>query len=232
MKINLFADGADKSGILEMYRSPRIDGFTTNPTLMRKAGITDYVAFAKDILNEIADKPISFEVFADEFGEMERQAVEIADWGRNVYVKIPVMNTKRKTSYDLVRKLSQAGVQLNITAIMTLEQVRKVAEAVQGGSSSFVSVFAGRVADTGVDPIPMMQEALELLKTAPNAELLWASPREVLNVYQAETIGCHIITATNDILKKLELNGKNLDVYSQETVQMFFNDAQAAGFHL
>jgi len=230
--VKLFADGADKAGILEMYRSPRIDGFTTNPTLMRKAGITDYVAFAKDILKEIQDKPISFEVFADEFGEMERQAVEIADWGRNVYVKIPVMNTKRKTSYDLVRKLSQAGVQLNITAIMTLEQVRKVAEAVQGGSSSFVSVFAGRVADTGVDPIPMMQEALELLKTAPNAELLWASPREVLNVYQAETIGCHIITATNDILKKLELNGKNLDVYSQETVQMFFNDAQAAGFHL
>ena len=230
--VKLFADGADKAGILEMYRSPRIDGFTTNPTLMRKAGITDYVAFAKDILKEIPDKPISFEVFADEFGEMERQAVEIADWGRNVYVKIPVMNTKRKTSYDLVRKLSQAGVQLNITAIMTLEQVRKVAEAVQGGSSSFVSVFAGRVADTGVDPIPMMQESLELLKTAPNAELLWASPREVLNVYQAETIGCHIITATNDILKKLELNGKNLDVYSQETVQMFFNDAQAAGFQL
>ena len=230
--VKLFADGADKAGILEMYRIPRIDGFTTNPTLMRKAGITDYVAFAKDILKEIPDKPISFEVFADEFGEMERQAVEIADWGRNVYVKIPVMNTKRKTSYDLVRKLSQAGVQLNITAIMTLEQVRKVAEAVQGGSSSFVSVFAGRVADTGVDPIPMMQEALELLKTAPNAELLWASPREVLNVYQAETIGCHIITATNDILKKLELNRKNLDVYSQETVQMFFNDAQAAGFHL
>ena len=230
--VKLFADGADKAGILEMYRSPRIDGFTTNPTLMRKAGITDYVAFAKDILKEIPDKPISFEVFADEFGEMERQAVEIADWGRNVYVKIPVMNTKRKTSYDLVRKLSQAGVQLNITAIMTLEQVRKVAEAVQGGSSSFVSVFAGRVADTGVDPIPMMQEALELLKTVPNAELLWASPREVLNVYQAEAIGCHIITATNDILKKLELNGKNLDDYSQETVQMFFNDAQAAGFHL
>jgi transaldolase len=230
--IKLFADGADKAGILEMYQNPRIDGFTTNPTLMRKAGITDYVAFAKDLLREIPDKPISFEVFADEFDEMERQALEIADWGQNVYVKIPVMNTKRKTSYDLVRKLSQAGVQLNITAIMTLEQVRKVAEAVQGGSSSFVSVFAGRVADTGVDPIPMMQEALELLKTVPNAELLWASPREVLNVYQAETIGCHIITATNDILKKLELNRKNLDVYSQETVQMFFNDAQAAGFHL
>ena len=230
--VKLFADGADKAGILEMYRSPRIDGFTTNPTLMRKAGITDYVAFAKDILKEIPDKPISFEVFADEFGEMERQAVEIADWGRNVYVKIPVMNTKLETSYDLVRKLSQAGVQLNITAIMTLEQVRKVAEAVQGGSSSFVSVFAGRVADTGVDPVPLMKEALKLLKKAKNAKLLWASPREVLNVYQAESIGCHVITATNDILKKLNLNGKDLTDFSQETVQMFYNDAQAAGFNL
>ena len=230
--VKLFADGADKAGILEMYRSPRIDGFTTNPTLMRKAGITDYVAFAKDLLREIPDKPISFEVFADEFDEMERQALEIAGWGKNVYVKIPVMNTKRQATYDLVQKLSQAGVQLNITAMMTLEQVNKVAESVQGGASCFVSVFAGRVADTGIDPVPMMREALELLKNAPNAELLWASPREVLNVYQAEAIGCHIITATNDILKKLELNGKNLDVYSQETVQMFFNDAQAAGFHL
>ena len=230
--IKLFADGADKVGIMEMYQNPRIDGFTTNPTLMRKAGITDYVAFAKDLLSEIPDKPISFEVFADEFDEMERQALEIAGWGKNVYVKIPVMNTKRQTSYELVQKLSQAGVQLNITAMMTLEQVNKVTEAVQGGASCFVSVFAGRVADTGIDPVPMMQEALELLKNAPNAELLWASPREVLNVYQAEAIGCHIITATNDILKKLELNGKNLDVYSQETVQMFFNDAQAAGFQL
>ena len=230
--VKLFADGADKSGILEMYQNPRIDGFTTNPTLMRKAGITDYFAFAKDLLREIADKPISFEVFADEFDEMERQALEIAGWGKNVYVKIPVMNTKRQTSYDLVQKLSKAGVQLNITAMMTLEQVRMVAEAVQGGASCFVSVFAGRVADTGIDPVPMMQEALELLKKTPNAELLWASPREVWNVYQAEAIGCHIITATNDILKKLELNGKNLDVYSQETVQMFFNDAQAAGFKL
>ena len=230
--IKLFADGADKAGILEMYQNPRIAGFTTNPTLMRKAGITDYVAFAKDLLREIPDKPISFEVFADEFDEMERQALEIAGWGKNVYVKIPVMNTKRQASYDLVQKLSQAGVQLNITAMMTLEQVNKVAESVKGGASCFVSVFAGRVADTGIDPVPMMQEALGLLKNAPNAELLWASPREVLNVYQAEAIGCHIITATNDILKKLELNGKDLDAYSQETVQMFFNDAQAAGFQL
>jgi transaldolase len=232
MKINLFADGADKAGILEMYRSPRIDGFTTNPTLVRKAGITDYVTFAKDILKEIPDKPISFEVFADEFGEMERQALEIADWGRNVYVKIPVMNTKRETSYDLVRELSQAGVQLNITAIMTLEQVNKVAEAVQEGPSCFVSVFAGRIADTGVDPVPLMKEALKLLKKAKNAKLLWASPREVLNVYQAESIGCHVITATNDILKKLNLKGKDLTDFSQETVQMFYNDAQAAGFNL
>ncbi len=230
--IKLFADGADKAGIMEMYQNPRIDGFTTNPTLMRKAGIADYVAFAKDLLREIPDKPISFEVFADEFDLMERQAFEIAGWGKNVYVKIPVMNTKRQASYDLVQKLSQAGVQLNITAMMTLGQVNKVTESVQGGASCFVSVFAGRVADTGIDPVPMMQEALELLKNAPNAELLWASPREVLNVYQAETIGCHIITATNDILKKLELNGKDLDAYSQETVQMFFNDAQAAGFQL
>ena len=230
--IKLFADGADKSGILEMHKNPRIDGFTTNPTLMRKAGITDYISFAKDILCKIQGKPISFEVFADEFDEMERQALEIAGWGKNVYVKIPVMNTKRQPSYDLVRKLSQSGIQLNITAMMTLEQVNRVTEAVQGGASCFVSVFAGRIADTGIDPVPLMQEALELLKNAPNAELLWASPREVLNVYQAETIGCHIITATNDILKKLELNGKNLDVFSQETVQMFFNDAQAAGFQL
>ena len=231
-KIKLFADGADKSSIIKMYQNPRIDGFTTNPTLMRKAGVTDYVTFAKDILREIPDKPISFEVFADEFDKMERQALEIADWGKNIYVKIPVMNTKRETSYDLVRRLSKARVQLNITAMMTLEQVREVADAVQGGASCFVSVFAGRIADTGVDPVPLMQEALELLKSAPNAELLWASPREVLNVYQAESIGCHIITATNDILKKLNLKGKNLSDFSQETVQMFFNDAQAAGYEV
>ena len=232
MKINIFADGADKNGILEMYQNPRIDGFTTNPTLMRKAGVNDYATFAKDILQVIRDKPISFEVFADEFDEMERQAVEIAGWGSNVYVKIPVMNTKRETSYDLVRRLSKAGVQLNITAIMTLEQVRKVAEAVQKGSPCFVSVFAGRIADTGVDPVPLMKEALGLLKKAKNAKLLWASPREVLNVYQAESIGCHVITATNDILKKLNLKGKDLTDFSQETVQMFYNDAQAAGFNL
>ena len=232
MEINLFADGADKTGILEMYQNPRIDGFTTNPTLMRKAGVNDYATFAKDILQVIRDKPISFEVFADQFDEMELQAMEIAGWGKNVYVKIPVMNTKRETSYDLVRRLSKAGVQLNITVVMTLEQVRKVAEAVQKGPPCFVSVFAGRIADTGVDPIPLMKEALKLLKKAKNAKLLWASPREVLNVYQAESIGCHVITATNDILKKLNLKGKDLTDFSQETVQMFYNDAQAAGFNL
>jgi transaldolase len=215
-----------------MYSNPRIDGFTTNPTLIRKAGITDYVAFAKDILTVISDKPISFEVFADEFVQMERQALKIADWGKNVYVKIPVMNTKRETSYDLVRKLSQSGVQLNITAMMTLEQVRMVADAVTGGASCFVSVFAGRIADTGVDPVPLMRDALDLLKTTPNAELLWASPREVLNVFQADSIGCHIITATNDIINKLDLKDKDLTDFSQETVQMFYNDAKMAGYEV
>ena len=232
MKIKLFADGADKQGILEMYQNPNIDGFTTNPTLMRKAGVTNYVSFSKEILEAVPDKPISFEVFADEFKEMEQQALEISNWGENVYVKIPVMNTKMDPSYDLIRNLSRKDVKLNITAIMTLEQVRLVSEAVLGGPSCYVSVFAGRIADTGVDPVPLMQKALDILNTAPNAELLWASPREVFNVYQAESIGCHIITATNDILKKLNLKAKNLTDYSQETVQMFYNDAQASGFKL
>ena len=228
----LFADGADKQGILEMYKNPRIDGFTTNPTLMRKAGITDYVTFAKEILDEITDKPVSFEVFADEFKEMEQQALKISKWGENVYVKIPVMNTKMIPTYEQIRHLSLKGVKINITAIMTLEQVRMVSESVIGGPSCFVSVFAGRIADTGVDPVPLMRQALKILKIAPNAELLWASPREVLNVYQAESIGCPIITATNDILKKLNLKAKDLTEFSQETVQMFYQDAQASGFKL
>ena len=230
--IKLFADGADKQGILEMYKNPSIDGFTTNPTLMRKAGITDYVTFAKEILDEITDKPVSFEVFADEYKEMEQQALKISKWGENVYVKIPVMNTKMVPSYELIRHLSLKGVKINITAIMTLEQVRLVSESVIGGPSCFVSVFAGRIADTGVDPVPLMRQALKILKIAPNAELLWASPREVLNVYQAESIGCHIITATNDILNKLNLKAKDLTEFSQETVQMFYQDAQASGFKL
>ena len=230
--IKLFADGAEKQGILEMYNNPSIDGFTTNPTLMRKAGITDYVTFAKEILDEITDKPVSFEVFADEYKEMEQQALKISKWGENVYVKIPVMNTKMMPSYELIRHLSLKGVKINITAIMTLEQVRLVSESVIGGPSCFVSVFAGRIADTGVDPVPLMRQALKILKIAPNAELLWASPREVLNVYQAESIGCPIITATNDILKKLNLKAKDLTEFSQETVQMFYQDAQASGFKL
>ena len=230
--LKIFADGADKAGMLEMYQNPRIDGFTTNPTLMRKAGISNYETFAKEILKAIPDKPLSFEVFADDLNEMERQALEIKTWGSNVYVKIPVMNTQRVSTAPLIQRLTQAGVQLNITAILTLEQVREVAEALRGGASAFVSVFAGRIADTGRDPIPLMQSALELLQPNSAAELLWASPREVLNVYQAEAIGCHIITATNDLLKKLSLKDKDLTDYSQETVQMFYSDAQSAGYKL
>ena len=230
--IKLFADGADKAGMLEMYQNPKIDGFTTNPTLMRKAGISNYETFAKEILKAIPDKPLSFEVFADDLNEMERQALEIKTWGSNVYVKIPVMNTQRVSTAPLIQRLTQAGVQLNITAILTLEQVHEVADALRGGASTFVSVFAGRIADTGRDPIPLMQSALEILRPNTAAELLWASPREVLNVYQAEAIGCHIITATNDLLKKLSLKDKDLTDYSQETVQMFYSDAQSAGYKL
>jgi len=230
--LKLFADGADKAGMLEMYQNPRIDGFTTNPTLMRKAGISNYETFAKEILKAIQDKPLSFEVFADDLNEMERQALEIKTWGSNVYVKIPVMNTQRVSTAPLIQRLTQAGVQLNITAILTLEQVHEVADALRGGASAFVSVFAGRIADTGRDPIPLMQAALEILRPNSAAELLWASPREVLNVYQAEAIGCHIITATNDLLKKLSLKDKDLTDYSQETVQMFYSDAKSAGYKL
>jgi transaldolase len=232
LRIKIFADGADRKGMLEMYKNPLVSGFTTNPTLMRKVGLTDYRAFAKSILEDIRDRPISFEVFADEFPEMERQALEIKSWGENVYVKIPVTNTKREAAYELIRRLSNAGVQLNVTALMTLEQVRAVGDALKGGAPSVVSVFAGRVADTGIDPVPLMSEALSILKVAKQAELLWASPREVLNVYQADQVGCHIITATNDLIKKLDLRGKDLADYSLETVKMFFDDAKAAGFSL
>jgi transaldolase len=232
LRIKLFADGADRQGILEMYRNPAVAGFTTNPTLMRKAGITDYRSFAKSILAEIRDRPISFEVFADEFPEMERQAREIGSWGDNVYVKIPVTNTKREPSYELIRRLANAGVKLNVTALLTLDQVRAVGDALKNGAPSVVSVFAGRIADTGVDPVPLMAEALQILKGAKDAELLWASPREVLNVYQADEVGCHIITATNDLIKKLSFNGKDLSDFSLETVQMFYDDAKAAGFTL
>lgn len=232
LKVKLFADGADKAGMVEMYRKPFVKGFTTNPTLMRKAGISDYRGFAREILAEIPDRPISFEVFSDDFDEMERQAREIATWGANVYVKIPVSNTKREPAYDLVRSLSHDGVKVNVTAMLTLDQVRAVAEALKDGAPANVSVFAGRIADTGVDPVPVMAEAVRILADVPNAELIWASPRELLNVFQADSVGCHIITATNDILKKLDLIGKDLADYSLDTVKMFFNDARAAGFSL
>ena len=232
LKVKIFADGADKAGMLEMYAKPFISGFTTNPTLMHKAGLTDYRAFAKEILTAIPDRPISFEVFADEFDEMERQAREIATWGENVYVKIPVTNTRREPAYDVVHRLSGAGVKLNVTAILTLAQVRDVVSALAGGAPSCVSVFAGRIADTGVDPLPIMTASIELLKLAPAAELIWASPRELLNIFQADAIGCHIITVTNDILKKLSLVGKDLGDYSLDTVKMFFDDGRKAGFTL
>lgn len=232
LNVKIFADGADKAGMLEMYRKPYIKGFTTNPTLMRMAGIADYRAFARDVLQAIPDRPISFEVFSDEFAEMERQAREIAGWGDQVYVKIPVTNTRREPSYDLVRRLSHAGLRLNITAMMSLAQVREVAASVAGGAPCFVSVFAGRIADTGRDPVPLMAAAVELLRPMPNAELIWASPRELLNIFQADAIGCHVITVTNDILKKLAHVGKDLDEFSLETVKMFYGDAKKVGYTL
>ena len=232
LKVKVFADGADKAGMLEMYAKPYIKGLTTNPTLMRKAGVSDYRAFARDILQAIPDRPISFEVFSDDFLEMERQAMEIAGWGDNVYVKIPVTNTKRQTSYDLVRKLTGKRVKVNVTALMTLAQVRDVVTALAVDVPSYVSVFAGRIADTGRDPVPLMAAAVELLRLNPKAELIWASPRELLNIFHADSVGCHVITVTNDILKKLQLAGYDLDEYSLDTVKMFHADAEAAGFKL
>lgn len=232
LNVKIFADGADRAGMLEMYGKPYIKGLTTNPTLMRKAGIVNYKVFANEILAEIKDKPLSFEVFSDDFAEMERQAMEIASWGDNVYVKIPVTNTKRETCYALVRKLTAQKVKLNVTALMTLEQVRDVVAALDSTVPSYVSVFAGRIADTGRDPVPLMAAAVETLKVAPASELIWASPREFLNIFQADAIGCHIITVTNDILKKIPLLGKNLKEFSLETVQMFYDDAQQAGYKL
>jgi transaldolase len=232
LKVKIFADGAVKSEMVEMYRNPLIRGFTTNPTLMRKAGITDYQAFALDVLQSIPDRPISFEVFSDEFEEMKRQALLIRDWGENVYVKIPVTNTRGQSSVPLIEDLSRQGVKLNVTAILTLPQVTAVSRALAGGAPSFVSVFAGRIADTGRDPLPLMAAAVDLLRPHPQQELIWASPRELLNVFQAGSIGCHIITATVDILKKLPLTGKDLSEYSLETVKMFRDDALQAGFQL
>ena len=232
LKIKLFADGADKKGMLEMYERPWIQGFTTNPTLMRKAGITDYRTFAREILDAIKDRPISFEVFSDDFGEMARQAREIASWGKNVYVKIPVTNTRGQTSYELVKELSRAGIKLNVTAVFTLEQVRDVMAHLAPGTPAYVSVFAGRIADTGRDPMPHMAAALALVHMSPGVELIWASPRELLNVFHAEAVGCDIITMTNDLLAKLTSAGKDLGQFSLETVKMFRDDAVKAGFTL
>ena len=232
LSVKIFADGADKAGMLEMYANPLIRGFTTNPTLMRKAGVSDYRTFAHQIIEAIPDRPLSFEVFSDEFDEMERQALEISSWGENVYVKIPVTNTRQQPSYDLLRRLARAGVKVNVTALMALDQARDVNAALADGPSSYVSIFAGRIADTGRDPVPLMAAAVELLRPYPNLELIWASPRELLNIFQADAIGCHIITVTNDILKKLPLVGKGLHERSLDTVRMFYNDAQQAGYCL
>jgi len=230
--VKIFADGADKADILRLYANPEIKGFTTNPTLMRKAGITDYEAFAKDILSSITDRPISFEVFSDDMVEMERQALKIAAWGANVYVKIPVSNTLGEPTYALQRRLAAQKVQLNVTALMTLDQVRQVSDALEDHAPSNISVFAGRIADTGLDPLPLMAEAVSIMRRFPKQQLIWASPRELLNIFHADSVGCHIITVTADVLKKLALVGKDLDQYSLETVKMFRDDAVAAGFTL
>lgn len=229
LQVKIFADGADKNGMLEMANRDHIKGLTTNPTLMAKAGIKDYKAFALDILQEIKSKPISFEVFSDDFKEMEDQALEIASWGSNVYAKIPITNTKRQVSYDLIHNLSSKGVKVNVTAIMTLDQVTKSVEALDSSIAAYISVFAGRIADTGVDPLPLMQKAVNILSSKPKSELIWASPRELLNIFHANSIGCQVITVTNDILKKLEFVGRDLDDYSLETVKMFYDDGKKAG---
>ena len=232
LRVAIFADGADKAGMLEMYTKPYIKGFTTNPTLMRKASVSDYESFAREILRAIPDRPISFEVFADDFDEMARQARKIATWGKNIRVKIPITNTRRESAVPLCERLTHEGIPLNVTALFTLEQVQAVVDAVKGGAPAYVSVFAGRIADTGVDPVPLMAEAVRRLTAAPNTELIWASPRELLNIFQADAIGCHIITVTNDILQKLSLVSKDLSEYSLDTVKMFHNDGRAAGFVL
>ena len=232
MRCKIFADGADLDGIVELARQPHIRGFTTNPTLMWKAGLTHYEDFARRILEQVTEQPISFEVFADDADEIRRQAEQIAGWGENVYVKIPVTTTAGESMAPLAGALAGEGIKINVTAMFTPRQVTEVTEAVADGAPSFLSVFAGRIADAGVDPIPIMREALEIMRAAPRAELIWASPREVLNLVQADSIGCHIITMTHDLLKKLPSLGKDLEQFSLETVRMFHDDAVAAGFQL
>jgi len=232
LRVKIFADGADRKAILDLYANPLIKGFTTNPTLMRQAGVKDYEAFARDVLREIKDRPISFEVFSDEFAEMERQAMKIAAWGNNVYVKIPVTNTRRESAGPLIGRLARAGVKVNATALLTLDQVREIRDQLAGGPPSIISVFAGRIADTGVDPVPIMRSALETVAGHRNIEIIWASPREVFNIVQADQIGCHIITVTPELLKKLPILGTDLADLSLETVKMFHRDAASAGFVL
>lgn len=233
LNVKIFADGANLESMIEVYKTqPVVKGFTTNPTLMRKAGVTDYEAFARQVVAAIPDRSISFEVFSDDFDEMERQANRIASWGDNVYVKIPVSNTAGESAAPLVRRLAQAGVKQNVTALMTLEQVHAITNALAGGPSAYISVFAGRIADSGMDPMPIMRSALAIMASEPQLELIWASPREALNIVQAHEIGCHIITVTNDLIAKTSLFGKGLREFSLDTVKMFRNDALAAGFTL
>ena len=231
-RIKLYADGADLNEMIEEYKKGIVGGFTTNPTLMKKAGVKSYEEFAKAALKAIPDLPLSFEVFSDDLHGMEREARKIGSWGNNVYIKIPVTNTKGESTASLIKKLSHEGLKLNVTAILTVDQVKTVAKALSPTTPSIVSVFAGRIADTGVDPMPIMKESVKILKSNPKAELLWASTRELLNLIQAESCGCHIITITNDILKKVPLVGKDLNQLSLETVQMFYTDAQSAGYRI
>ena len=230
LKIKIFADGADREDMLLMHKKTYIKGLTTNPTLMKKSGIKDYKFFCKEILAQIKDKPISFEVFSDDFLEMERQAIEIASWGENVFVKIPITNTLKQSSCTVIKKLVEQKVKVNVTAIMSVNQVHDVIKVLNQNIPSYISIFAGRIADTGRDPLPIMIESLKIIKSYNQTELIWASPRELLNIFQADEINCHIITVTNDILKKLTLIGYDLDKYSLDTVKMFYNDAVAAGF--
>jgi transaldolase len=232
LKVKLFADGADLNGMIEMASKSHIAGLTTNPTLMRKSGVTDYVKFAKEVIKEIPNKPISFEVFSDDLNEMVRQAIEISRWGENVYVKIPISNTVGHSTAPVIQNLVREGIKVNITALMTIEQVYEVVELLDSSLPSYISIFAGRIADTGRNPIEIMVQALEVMNGIKSAELIWASPRELLNVFQANEIGCHVITATNDILKKLELVGHDLTQYSLETVRMFHEDALASNFKI
>lgn len=232
LNVKIFADGADRESMLSMNKNPLVQGLTTNPTLMNKAGIGDYRSFALDVLQEINLKPISFEVFSDEFFEMKKQALEIASWGSNVYVKIPITNTRGESSVALVQELVKENVKVNSTAIFTLEQVREISEVLSPVVPSYVSVFAGRIADTGVDPIPLMSDVISELDRLDKCEVIWASPRELLNIFHADSIGCHVITVTNDILKKIHLIGRDLSEYSLETVQMFYDDAVSAGYKL